>query len=192
MADFVESEIEQGKIEPPRPAEKSFTILKAQALRTFSRTIGSLTAVIAIATQSGALAFLPKEYEKPVSAGMILVGVAAMMLGNEKQGKAIIDERLSKNNLWTPTGKDGPNKQDALYTGFFSAAQKIVVEKALAGELVGKDQVERQVSDRTAQLQDHARAVERQAQEHVAAVTARVVELENRPRVVVPDFKEAV
>jgi hypothetical protein len=122
-------------IRPPKPAEESFTYVKTKAMLIFTRIV----ATAAIGSQLGVYAILPENMQKPVSTGLLAVGLLAVAAGNEKQGSAIIQDRLGKRDVWTKDGKPGANQDEALYQAFLTKDQKQLVETAVSKHLEPKE-----------------------------------------------------
>lgn len=127
-------------VRPPKAASESFTIVRARGLMVFSRIVGT----VALCSQLGIFSLVPEKYEKPVSTAVLLIGVGAVAAGNEKQGSAIIQDRMSKRDVFTDNGKPGTNKEDALYQVFMNQAEIEIANKALAGKLVPPTQAQKQ------------------------------------------------
>jgi hypothetical protein len=120
----------------PKLASESFTIVTAQTMRLFSRVVGGAVTLVAAASQFGLFSFVPKEYEKQVSMGVVAVGLIAIMAGNEKQGSAIIQDRMSKPDIFTERGKPGRNQEDAKSVAYLSPVESQLLEKAKTGQLI--------------------------------------------------------
>jgi hypothetical protein len=114
-------------IRPPKKPTESFTIVRAKALIVFSRIVG----VTAIASQLGVFTLVPEKYQKPVSVGALLIGLVAIWTGNEKQGSVIVQDRLSKRDIFTEPGKPGANKENALYQVFLTAGELTLANAAV-------------------------------------------------------------
>lgn len=95
----------------PRPKEESLTIAIAQGQKLFTRI---LLGAIGVA-QSGVLILAPAQYQAKISMAVMVLGGIAILAGHEQKGNALIEERLSKGDLWTPpSDKDHPNEGDAV------------------------------------------------------------------------------
>jgi hypothetical protein len=93
----------------------------------FSRVVAST----AIASQLGIFSFVPNQYQKPVSAGVLGIGILAILAGNEKQGSAIVQARLAKRDIFTEPGKPGASKENALYQVFLTAGELALAKAAV-------------------------------------------------------------
>jgi hypothetical protein len=122
-------------IRPPKAASESFTIIRAQGLMMFSRIVGT----VALCSQLGIFTLVPEKYQKPVSTAVLLIGVGAVAAGNEKQGSAIIQDRMAKRDVYTESGKPGADKENALHQVFMNPAELALAQKAVAGQLVAPD-----------------------------------------------------
>lgn len=127
-------------IRPPKAASESFTIVRAQGLMMFSRIVGT----VALCSQLGIFSLVPEKYQKPVSTAVLLIGLGAVAAGNEKQGTAIIQDRMSKKDIFTDNGKPGTNKENALHQVFMNSAEIELADKALRGDLVPPSQAQKQ------------------------------------------------
>jgi hypothetical protein len=132
-------------IRPPKPPEESFTIAKARWLQKFSQLVGGISGLVVLLDQAGAGALLPSKFQKYVTPGVLTVGLLALYTGNQKQASALIADRASKPDIFSPTGTPGRNEKDALFQVFMTAAQLKLAEKATAGELVPANTAQKQV-----------------------------------------------
>ena len=127
-------------VRPPKAASESFTIVRARGMMMFSRIVGT----VALCSQLGIFSLVPEKYQKPVSTAVLLIGVAAVAAGNEKQGSAIIQDRMAKRDIYTDKGKPGTDKENALHQVFMNQSEIEVAQKALSGELVPPTQAQKQ------------------------------------------------
>jgi hypothetical protein len=114
-------------IRPPKRPTESFTIVRAKALIVFSRIVAGT----ALASQLGIFSFVPEKYQKPVSAGVMGIGILAILAGNEKQGSAIVQARLSKRDIFTEPNKPGASKENALFQVFLTAGELALAQTAV-------------------------------------------------------------
>jgi hypothetical protein len=131
-------------IRPPKPPEESFTIAKARWLQKFSQLVGGISGLVVLLDQAGASALLPAKIQKYVTPGVLVVGLAALYTGNQKQASALIADRSSKPDIFTADGTPGRNKADAMFQVFMTAAQLELANKATAGELVPANTAQKQ------------------------------------------------
>jgi hypothetical protein len=168
-------------IRPPKRPTESFTIVRAKALIVFSRIVG----VTAIASQLGILSFVPEKYQKPVSAGALLIGIVAIWTGNEKQGSAIVQARLSKRDIFTEPNKPGASKENALYQVFLTAG-----ELALANAAVTRQN--QPIADRPAKVPtvNMHEQVARLASQQLHRVDPADLDRVNIPKLSIPSLLE--
>jgi hypothetical protein len=121
---------------PPQSIEQSFTISQAKWLNKISNLVGAVVGAVALLDQSGAFALLPARLQRYVTPLALTTGVIALFVGQKKQGAALIANHSGRSYVYTPDGKPGRDKKDALHQVFMTAAEVAIAQKATSGELV--------------------------------------------------------
>jgi hypothetical protein len=99
---------------------------------------------ITLLDQAGAGALLPAKIQKYVTPGVLTIGLVALYTGHKKQGAALIANHSSRPYVYTPDGKPGRNKKDALFQVFMTATEVALAQKATSGELVPPNTAQKQ------------------------------------------------
>jgi hypothetical protein len=131
-------------VRPPKLIDESFTISQVKWLRRFSNLVAGIAGGVAFLDQIGVGALLPPQIQKYVTPGVAVIALTAFYTGNKKVGAALYADHACRPYNYTPDGKPGRNKKDALYQVFMTGAEVLLAEKATTGQLVTPDTVQKQ------------------------------------------------